>query len=146
MNRCNSRWLAVSILALVLAPAIGYSDPPSDKDKATGADKSAVHADAGKDVNHGQIVSECNHRANERNLKGQDRKEWVEWCEDRGNRYAYDSRRFDDDRSCYRRADEKGLSGDRRRAWINDCLEKQDAQRTGQPRGKDVLGKGPDQD
>jgi hypothetical protein len=151
----NRNILAVPIVMLVLAAAMGYADPPADKGKP--ADKTALH-DGGKrdlaesnrpaavnDVNHGQVVSECNHRANERSLKGQDRKDWVEWCEERGSRYAYDARRFDGDRSCYRRADEKGLSGDRRRAWINDCLAKQDAER-GEPRGRDVLDKGKDHD
>ncbi len=74
--------------------------------------------------NHGQVVSECNHRANERNLKGQDRKEWTEWCEDRGGRYNYDYKRYSSDRNCYQKADNKGLSGDKRRKFINDCLDR----------------------
>lgn len=41
---------------------------------------------------------------------------------------------------------DKGLSGDKRRHYIDDCLQKQaygGSQNTyGEPRGKDVLGKG----
>jgi hypothetical protein len=73
--------------------------------------------------NHGQVVSECNHRANERNLKGQDRKQWTEWCEERGSRHSYDYKRYSSDRNCYQKADNKGLTGDKRRKFINDCLD-----------------------
>jgi hypothetical protein len=38
------------------------------------------HGKSGDVDNHGQRVSECNHRANERKLQGRDRKEFVDWC------------------------------------------------------------------
>lgn len=74
------------------------------------------------DVNHGQRVSDCNHRANGKQLKGQERKEYVEWCVDNGERYKYDDRRWTSSRSCYQKADDRNLSGDARRFYINSCL------------------------
>jgi hypothetical protein len=102
-------------LALALSTTTVFADPPADKGKGKGND--------GRDDNHGQVVSECNHRANERNLKGKDRKEWTEWCEDRGSRHNYDYRRYSSDRNCYQKADNKCLTGDKRRKFINDCLD-----------------------
>lgn len=111
-----------------------YDDRNGEKGKGNQKDSQKSHdddryGDDRDDGNHGQRVSECNHRANERSLKGQDRKEFVEWCVDRGDRYQYDDRRFTQDRSCYRRADEKGLSGDFRRVFISDCLQRQEKKR-----------------
>jgi hypothetical protein len=72
--------------------------------------------------NHGQVVSECNHRANDRNLKGQDRKDFVEWCESRGARYKYDDRRYDGEKSCYQKANKKDLSGSKRENFLDKCF------------------------
>jgi len=111
MNRITQVCVTIA-LALALSPTV-FADPPADKgSQGQGAS------------NHGQVVSECNHRANERNLKGQDRKEWTEWCEERGSRHNYDYQRYSSDRNCYQKADSKGLSGDKRRKFINDCLDK----------------------
>ena len=136
MNRMIQICASIA-LALTLSTTAVFADPPSDK----GKDKSAQQGNSGqqgkgdddhyddryddkdKNSNHGQIVSECNHRANERNLKGKDRKEWTEWCEDRGSRHNYDYRRYSSDRNCYQKADNKGLTGDKRRKFINDCLD-----------------------
>jgi hypothetical protein len=74
------------------------------------------------DANHGQRVSECNHRANSKQVKGQERKEYVEWCIDNGERYKYDDRRWTSSRTCYQKADDRNLSGDARRLYINSCL------------------------
>jgi hypothetical protein len=74
------------------------------------------------DSNHGQRVSDCNHRANSKQMKGQDRKAYVEWCVDNGERYKYDDRRWTSSRSCYQKADDRNLSGDARRHYINSCL------------------------
>jgi hypothetical protein len=117
------------VLSLFSLPAL--SDPPSNKRD---------------DRNHGQVVSECNHRANDRNMKAQDRKQWVEWCEERGSRYSYDDHRWTAERTCYQRADSKGLSGDKRRKFLDECFENQrydDSKYNTKdsPRGKDVLGK-----
>ena len=132
--------------AVLLAP-VTLADPPADKGKGTPAapaapDKGKPSAatdhrahddhdghDGKADENHGQVVSECNHRANQKNLQGKDRKEFVEWCTDRGERYKYDDRRYDQDRGCYRRAEERGLSGDFRRVFIEDCLRKAEKNR-----------------
>jgi hypothetical protein len=105
------------------------------------------HDTSKNDANHGQVVSECNHRANQRNLKGQDRKQWVEWCTDHGQRFSYENRYWTNDRTCYQNADNRNLSGDTRRAYVRDCLSKVDRTRydyneRGEPRGKDVPGKG----
>lgn len=72
--------------------------------------------------NHGQVVSECNHRANEKNLKGHERKDFVEWCESRGAGHKYDDKRYDGEKDCYRKANNKGLSGDKRRNFLEKCF------------------------
>lgn len=134
MNRMTQVCAAIA-LALTLSTTTVFADPLADK----GKDKSSQQGNSGqqgngddgryddkdkeKDTNHGQVVSECSHRANERNLKGKDRKEWTEWCEDRGSRHDYDYRRYSSDRNCYQKADNKGLTGDKRRKFINDCLD-----------------------
>jgi len=74
--------------------------------------------------NHGQAVSECNHRANERNLKGSERKDFVEWCESRGARYKYDDKRYDGEKNCYQKANSKGLTGSKRENFLDKCLGK----------------------
>jgi hypothetical protein len=135
--------LAASVLSVMLVP-LAVAEPPADKAKDAPAahgqseqggrsakgkaeerdDDQGRHA-SGDDSNHGKTVSDCNHRANERNLKGQDRKDFVEWCTDHGERYNYDARRYDQARSCYRKADETGLGGDFRRVYLQDCLSRQ---------------------
>ncbi len=131
MNIKHTSWLAVMVLGIALAP-VALADPPADKGNKGGKsqqyddpfDDSGKSKGKGDDPNHGSVVSECNHRANERNLKGQDRKQWTEWCEERGSRNNYDYRRYSTDRNCYQKADSKGLSGDQRRRFINDCLDR----------------------
>jgi hypothetical protein len=142
MNRM-SQVCATIALAVALSTA-AFANPPAGKGPPEGAgpqsqpqgqgegkghaddyrrDNNDYRNDGGKDDNHGQVVSECNHRANERNLKGHDRKEWTEWCEERGTRHSYDYNRYSTDRKCYQKADNKGLNGDKRRKFINDCLD-----------------------
>ena len=87
-----------------------YDDKGKDKDAYKG------------DPNRGQVVSECNHRANDRNLKGQDRKDFVEWCESRGARYQYDYGRFDGEKNCYQKANNKGLTSDKRQDVLEKCF------------------------
>jgi hypothetical protein len=141
-----SRHLLAALVAGVLLAPVSLAEPPADKgksaaaapaaaDKAKGA-QGAVDKENDKDKNkdksdagHGQVVSDCNHRANEKKLRGHDRQDYVEWCTDRGERYRYDDRRYDQDRGCYRRAEERGLSGDSRRASIQECLRKQEKNR-----------------
>jgi hypothetical protein len=145
-----SRHLLAALVAGVLLAPVTLAEPPADKgkgataapaapDKGRGA-QGAVDKENDKDndkdmdkdksdAGHGQVVSDCNHRANEKKLKGHDRQDYVEWCTDRGERYRYDDRRYDQDRGCYRRAEERGLSGDSRRAFIQDCLRKQEKNR-----------------
>ena len=103
--------LAVALSAVLSTSFIATAQ--ADNGQGQGADKS----------NHGQVVSECNHRANERKLKGQDRKEFVEWCESRGARYGYDDNRYSRERECYRKADNKELQGDKRQKFLANCLD-----------------------
>ena len=150
MNR-SRRSARPSRLTLALSPTV-FADPPADKgrrararaggsvDEHAKGDTDSYHDDRYDDKNkdasnHGQVVSECNHRANERNLKGQDRKEWTEWCEERGSRHNYDYKRYSTDRNCYQKADNKGLSGDKRRKFINDCLDSRTGTEVGPVRG-----------
>lgn len=134
--------MAVLALTVLFAP-VTLADPPADKGKGTPAaqaqDRSKPtaardgdhrdHKDRTADDNHGQVVSTCNHRANEKNLEGKDRQEYVEWCTERGERYQYDDRRYDQDRSCYRVAEQKGMSGDARRVFVENCLRRQEKNR-----------------
>jgi hypothetical protein len=169
-----AHWSAAAAL-VALFGGVALADPPTGKGpNANQAAPSGVSAEHGPpdnrgpgyspdrhddndhkkndwvDANRGQVVSECNHRANERNMKAKDRQEFLEWCTEHGARYKYDDRYYyGEDRSCYRKADEKGLSGDKRRQFINECIRKHEAKRGdagvgtyGQPRGRDVLGKG----
>jgi hypothetical protein len=72
--------------------------------------------------NRGQAVSECSHRANERKLQGQERRDFVEWCESRGARYQYDDKRYDGEKNCYQKANDKGLTGDKRQNFLQQCF------------------------
>ena len=134
--------LALALAVSLAVPAVVQADPPAGKGKDQGAQSGGYEQPGnsnkqgkgdgdgdkgrygGDDSNHGQVVSECSRRANERNLKGKDRKEWTEWCEERGSRHDYDYGRYSTDRNCYQKADNKGLSGDKRRKFINDCLDR----------------------
>ena len=134
------RMVAAVVFGVLLAP-VASADPPADKGKATavekvpGKGKPAAHERDGDDTQgkaadaRGQVVSDCNHRANEKNLEGKDRQEYVEWCIDRGGQHKYDDRRYDQDRSCYRLAEQKGMSGDARRTFIENCLRRQEKNR-----------------
>ena len=80
-----------------------------------------VHADdSEKQDNRGQAVSECNHRANERELKGAERQDFVDWCTARQRTWSDDSwTRY---RECYDRATDRGLMDDKRREFIETCI------------------------
>jgi hypothetical protein len=135
------------------AKAPAAAGKPDTTGKASTTSKATTtKSQAGAPVNHGQMVSDCNHRANERNLKGHERQDYVEWCTSRGYRYTnpqYGARYRDTDRSCYSQANDRGLTGDRRTDFLRSCLGKDDDRvrydddcQPGQPRGRDVLGKG----
>ena len=102
-----------------------YQD--NDKNKDKDKDKDYDHGKDYDKSNHGQVVSECNHRANSKNLKGQERKDFTEWCESRGARYKYDDNRYGNERNCYQKANNKGLSGDKRANFLNKCLAETDS-------------------
>jgi hypothetical protein len=102
------RHLAILVFAAALLAPAAQADPGNSQ---------------GKD-NHGQVVSECNHRANERKLKGKERQDFVDWCTDSSERHGFYDWRWNDDRSCYQKADNKGLSGDQRRDFVRRCVDK----------------------
>ena len=149
---------ALALLALVTGPSWPTRRPTKGRaiDKRRAARQAEQYGQPGQpnqndkgddQLNHGQVVSECNHRANQRNMKGQDRKQWVEWCTEHGAALRVRQRYWNNDRTCYQKADDRNLSGDKRRAYLHDCLSKADRNRYdpskyGEPRGKDVLGKG----
>ena len=114
-----NRWI-VPLMATLLA--VGTLQVAAAQGQGQGKDK-------GKDeyrgeANRGQVVSECNQRANGRELKGQERKDFVEWCESRGARYKYDDRRYDGERNCYQKANNKGLTGEKRANFLEKCFGK----------------------
>jgi hypothetical protein len=81
-------------------------------------------ADDSRAQDRGQAVSECNHRVNERDLKGQDRKDFVGGCL---SRQAMNDDRMNDDRrdryrECHARAAARGLHDASRRQYIEDCV------------------------
>jgi hypothetical protein len=113
------RWIIPLIVATFAVGAVQVATAQGQgQGQGQGKDKGA---DKGG-PNHGQIVSECNHRANDRNLKGQERKDFTEWCESRGARYKYDDKRYDGEKNCYQKANNKGLSGDKRANFLDKCF------------------------
>ena len=72
------------------------------------------------DKNRGQVVSDCNQRANARNLKGHDRKDFVDWCVARSDRFDdAQGNRYSD---CNARANQRGLGNEERREFIDSCV------------------------
>jgi hypothetical protein len=138
------RYLAILAFAAVLLMPAVQADPGNSQGKGQGQANSQnkgqgqsnsqdngqgkdhgqdQYGSAGKD-NHGQVVSECNHRANDRKLKGKERQDFVDWCTDSSERHGFYDWRWNDDRSCYQKADNKGLSGDKRRDFVRRCVDK----------------------
>lgn len=119
------------ILAAVLICATAQADNGRGQGQGQGPGQGQSQSQGAGQPNHGQVVSECNHRANERKLKGQERKEFTEWCESRGARYGYDDNRYSRERECYRKADSKGLMGDKRPKFLANCLDVEVAYKDG---------------
>ena len=142
------RWISLMLVAVL---AVGAAQAGNDKGQGQGKGQAqgkgeeqtqaqgyryddldddgkgrAKKDDRGTD-NQGQVTSECNHRANERNMKGQDRKDYVEWCESRGANYKYDYNRYGNERNCYQRANDKNLRGDDRANYLRRCLSDVDS-------------------
>lgn len=157
------RYPVLFALAAVLLMPAAQADPGNSqgKDKDKGQSQGQVNSpwngqaqeqgqgqsgNSGK-ANHGQVVSECNHRANDRKLKGKERQDFVDWCTDSSERHGYYDWRWNDDRPCYQKADNKGLSGDQRRDFIRRCIDKNtdDYAKKSQDEGKD-RNKGNDRD
>lgn len=94
------RLITLTLLAAIAAPA-SFADEQGPR-------------------NRGQSVSDCNHRADERNLKGQGRKEFVGGCTSRYQ--VMDDERRDRYRDCHARAAARGLHDAGRRQYIEDCV------------------------
>lgn len=74
----------------------------------------------------GQTVSGCNHQANGLDLKGQDRKSFVDRCIAAGS----DARSPEESgRHCRRKADDMLLKGDVRRDFLDLCRSYRDGER-----------------
>lgn len=112
-----NRWINPLLIAIV---SIGAAQVAVADGQAQGKSQDKDGHKGGP--NHGQIVSECNHRANDRNLKGQERKDFVEWCESRGARHQFDDKRYEGEKNCYRKANNKGLTGDKRSRFLEKCF------------------------
>ena len=94
------RLITLTLLAAVAAPA-SFADEQGAR-------------------NRGQSVSECNQRASDRGLKGQDRREFVAGCVSRYQ--VMDDERRDRYRECHARAADRGLHDASRRQYIEDCV------------------------
>ena len=122
-----SKVIALAALLGVLVAMPTYADNDNGE-----PDKRPTHmAYNDGSVNHGQVVSDCNHRANDRELAGIDRQDYVEWCTSRGYRYdnSYRDRYWTNDRGCYGKANDRGMTGDRRADFLRDCLARDDDRR-----------------
>jgi hypothetical protein len=69
--------------------------------------------------NRGRAVSDCNQRANVQDLKGQERKDFVEWCTGRDN--AANDEIWERYSECYARMTDQGLSDADRRQYVRNC-------------------------
>jgi hypothetical protein len=121
--------LVAMLGTLAAAPTLADNDK-ANNDKAK-PDKRAHTAYNDASANHGQVVSDCNHRANDRELKGIDRQDYVEWCTSRGYRYdnSYRDGYWTNDRGCYGKANDRGLTGDNRADFLRSCLARDDERR-----------------
>jgi hypothetical protein len=81
----------------------------------------ASRADALGEQNHTPSVSDCDHRANVQDLKGQERKDFVDWCASRDQTAAGDSRQPDRFSECYARMTDRKLSGVDRGQYLRNC-------------------------
>ena len=82
--------IAIAIFAMLAAPAMADSDKHRRYDPPR--------------YTYGSIVSHCQQRANDIRLRGSDRRDFVDWCTDRGSRFlARDWDRRDWDRMRYLR-------------------------------------------
>jgi hypothetical protein len=130
--------LAVGLVQLAAAQGQGQGKG-SDHGKGQGQSQDYHYGhDDGKDQagyddksNHGQATSECNHQASSRNLKGQERKDFVEWCESRGARHKYDYSRYGSEKNCYQKANNKDLKGEKRTNFLNKCFAENDGKYSG---------------
>jgi hypothetical protein len=91
--RTLAAFAALTLLTGAPAQADARRDWDEDWDK---------HRRLDQRYTYGQIVSHCSQRANSIGLGGHDRREFVDWCVDRGRHYAWrDWERRDWDRIRY---------------------------------------------
>src|SRR4029077_2818397 len=75
--------------------------------------------------NNGQVVSDCAHQANQRDLKGQARQDFLDWCS--ANAARSDNRdvnkHYDRYDSCADAAGRQGYKGDDRQRYMDWCVD-----------------------
>ena len=132
--------LMAALLAVGTAQADNDKGKGKQKDQDEGQDQGQYdnqykdQRPAGPESRPGRVRVQS--PANQRNLKGQDRKDYTEWCQSRGARYQYDYNRYGSESNCYQRANNKGLKGDKRANFLDKCFadtantRRQEAQRT----------------
>ena len=81
---------------------------------------SISHGNERQDENRGQSVAECNHRANERDLQAQERKQFVDRCV--SAEWADVDDQWDRYRECHARAVDRGLNEADRRQYVENCV------------------------
>jgi hypothetical protein len=83
-----------------------------------------ARADSGEgnqSIARGQAIVECNDRANVQELKGQERKDFVDWCVSREEAAAGDNLRPDRYSECYARMTDPKLTDVDRGQYLRNC-------------------------
>ena len=96
--------IAMTTLVLVLGAPLGRAD---------GVDRNRAD-------DRGQGVSDCNHRANLQQLKGPERKDFVDWCTSRDEAAGIDQKR-DRYSECYARMTDRNMSDADRSQYRRNC-------------------------
>jgi len=133
----------IALLAVCLAASAALADNDKDKDKDKGQGQGQAQSQGqgqGNSQGHGhgegqgndqgkkgeppgQQVSGCNHQANDLDIKGQERKAFVDRCIARGGD-QYDAPRST--QRCRERAENMGLKGAARDDFLRSCRQYQD--------------------
>ena len=127
----------IVLLAACLAATSALADNDKDKDKGQGQAQAQAQGQGqgknqgqGQDVDKGkkgeppgQQVSGCNHQANELDIKGQERKTFVDRCIARGGD-QYDATAST--QRCRERAERMGLKGAARDDFLHSCRQYRD--------------------
>jgi hypothetical protein len=116
----EERMKTLACLLMTAALLVGAAEAAKPEGKGQGGKPASAGAP------HGQTVSGCNHQANELDLKGQERKAFVDRCIAAGG----DARSPEESgRHCRRKADDLSLKGDLRRDFLDLCRSYRDGDR-----------------